>query len=563
MALGRSGIAVKFFVPAGAAVVLVMGAVTGYLVTRQQKDAVETARTQARLAEAQIRAARQYLADALEVAAPEAAAAELARSMFQAGEHAVRFIALELLNPDNGAQAAVERAALESFRRGEATELETVEGTGSTATFWRIVADVAPDERCSGCHPGVRRGDVVGAIAVSVPMDRMLQDARDQQLALGLGGMGVVAVLLMVIGVTLRQVVIRPLQERLGAGLLALAEGDLTRQVASAGKDEIGAATEALNRASRSLRALFGTLRESAAEVHAATRKVADAAARVRAGVQQVADTVDQMAQGAQRQSTAATTAADGVRQVGEMVRQVADATQTLAAGAELAAGLAQDGRSALTLISRQMEQIRETVGEAGKAVQDLDRRSQRIGQIVDVITTIAEQTNLLALNAAIEAARAGEHGRGFAVVAEEVRKLAEQSRQAASEIAGLVGEIRQGLDRVVEHTAAGSRAVTEGAGAVGSSGETFEQISRSVDVMVRQIQEISAAARQMATASEQATRAVEEIASVTEQSAAAAEEVASSSQEQAAAVEEVAASARSLAQLADRLMKAIEAFKV
>ena len=84
-------------------------------------------------------------------------------------------------------------------------------------------------------------------------------------------------------------------------------------------------------------------------------------------------------------------------------------------------------------------------------AIRGLGDKSERIGGIVDTITGIAEQTNLLALNAAIEAARAGEQGRGFAVVAEEVRKLAEESQQAAGQIAGLIGEIQAETEHAVE----------------------------------------------------------------------------------------------------------------
>ena len=104
------------------------------------------------------------------------------------------------------------------------------------------------------------------------------------------------------------------------------------------------------------------------------------------------------------------------------------------------------------------MQRVRVSGQEAQAGIDELARKSNEIGGILETITGIADQTNLLALNAAIEAARAGEHGRGFAVVAEEVRKLAEESGESATTIAELVKEIQQEIDRVVDLVAAGRR---------------------------------------------------------------------------------------------------------
>ena len=113
-------------------------------------------------------------------------------------------------------------------------------------------------------------------------------------------------------------------------------------------------------------------------------------------------------------------------------------------------------------------------VEELRNVINGLDQRSKEIGSIVDLITEVAEQTNLLALNAVIEAARVGEQGRGFAVVAEEVRKLAEQSRNAADEIGKLVRETQAESGNAVNSMQDGVKKVRAGTEAVLSSGETF-----------------------------------------------------------------------------------------
>ena len=398
-------------------------------------------------------------------------------------------------------------------------------------------------------------------LVLTAPRDELTRDLRALQ-SRALLVAAIMAVATLAIAFAVGRVQSRSVTD-VTAAMERLAEGDLTTRVAVRGRTEVARLAWAYNATSERLRELVGSVRGSARQVTAASEELAELSRQVDDAVRQVASTAQQMAQAADRQSAGATQTADSARQVGQTALRVSQATQDAAQAAQQAAALAQQGRSAVSAITQQMEQIQKAVDDSQKAVHGLGERSQRIGQIVDLITGIAEQTNLLALNAAIEAARAGEQGRGFAVVAEEVRKLAEQSRQAAQEIATLVGQIREDVERAVQSAGSGRSAVATGVQAITASGQTFEAIAEAVDRVAHQIAEVNAAAREMAAASEAAMRAVEEVASITEEHAAGAQEVASSTGEQSAAVQRITESATRLASMAQELLRSVEVFRV
>ena len=195
------------------------------------------------------------------------------------------------------------------------------------------------------------------------------------------------------------------------------------------------------------------------------------------------------------------------------------------------------------------MSEVRESALGVSEAMATLAAKSEEIGGIVSTITGIAEQTNLLALNAAIEAARAGEQGKGFAVVAEEVRKLAEESQQAAGSIATLIAEIQEDTSRTVSVVEDGATRSQQGAQVVEQAREAFAQISERV-------QGVSARIAQIA-------ESTGEVASVAEQSSASAEQVSASTQQTSASTQQIAASAQELARTAEELEQLVARFQL
>jgi len=292
------------------------------------------------------------------------------------------------------------------------------------------------------------------------------------------------------LSVLLANRIVNPLKE-MAAGVKRIAAGDLTVKISARGNDEVGMLARMVSNMAENLQQMVGRLCEYTTALNSHGQELSATAQQVTASMQEVAGNSSEVAAASQQGAANAESATEIARAV---------------------SGQARAGIQAVKESTEKMSSIRRAVHDGAGAVRQLGHNSARIGQIIETITGIADQTNLLALNAAIEAARAGEHGRGFAVVAEEVRKLAEQSSQAASEITGIIRQIKNDTEHAVKGMEAGVREVDEGSAVVEETGRVLERIIEEVDRVMELVEQVAAGARQSSEGIQQVAASAHEV---------------------------------------------------
>lgn len=348
--------------------------------------------------------------------------------------------------------------------------------------------------------------------------------------------------------------------------LTIMAEGDFSKPIQTEfmqRKDEFGAAGKCFNTLNIHMQDLIKHLANTSEHLASSSEELTASAEQSAQAANQVAGSITQVAQGAEKQLHLVTSTTNVVAQMSQGIEQVAQNAQTVSLATEKTASAATDGGQAVEKAVKQMSVIEEKTIQTATVIAKLEGKSQEIGQIVEVISNIAGQTNLLALNAAIEAARAGEQGRGFAVVAEEVRKLAEQSAEAATQIANLIGEVQQKTTSAVSYMTQGKTEVSTGTQVVNVAGESFREIIKMIQQMSDQMHEISGAIEEITSGSQQVVKAVKEIDKESKVSAEQAQTVSAATEEQSASMEEIASSSQTLSAMAEELRAAIGNFKV
>ncbi|SFM33277.1 methyl-accepting chemotaxis protein [Ectothiorhodospira mobilis] len=388
-------------------------------------------------------------------------------------------------------------------------------------------------KNCTSCHAMAQEGDVLGAVSMRVSLD-------DVNAAVGRFGLSITSIaflvsipVLLVMYLYTARAVTHPMQQMTrGLRGIAQGDGDLSHRLEVRGSDEIGQAAQAFNAMMDNFRDLIARVLDSTAHLAQAASDLAAITERTDAGVSKQRSEVDQLATAMNEMNATA-------QEVARNAQQGADATSE-------AQSAAQGGKEVVSGTMARIGQLADEVQQAADVIRELDKDSDEIGKVLDVIRGIAEQTNLLALNAAIEAARAGEAGRGFAVVADEVRSLANRTQSSTQEIQEMIERLQQASRKAVT-------VMEESKESAQSSRDSASEADQALDAINNAVATINDVNSQVASAAEEQSAVAEEMNRNVTSISDAAEENAQGARQTTEASEQLSRLARELQDLVGR----------
>ncbi|WP_371806215.1 methyl-accepting chemotaxis protein [Candidatus Lokiarchaeum ossiferum] len=299
---------------------------------------------------------------------------------------------------------------------------------------------------------------------------------------------------------------------------------------------------------------LIDNVKGVANEVSAMAQQLSESSNQINISIQEITSGSQDVARGAQHQTQSVNQISNAVSDVQNESQVLVSRTLKIATESKEGQEMAQEGKTLTSSLANQIEEINRGAGYVAEVMGSLSKKSSAINKIVDVISGIATETNLLALNAAIEAARAGDAGKGFAVVAEQVRKLAEDSKQAADQINELINAIQTEVSLAVSATDETVLQVKNGKNALEGTSTKLDalfEIINKTDLGIQDaIQSIKASDENI----NEIASNVQNINAVIEQSSGTAQELSSSTEEMASTLEEMSAAAEELNAAAERL---------
>lgn len=339
--------------------------------------------------------------------------------------------------------------------------------------------------------------------------------------------------------------------------------GNLTVRSTNRSKDEIGQVSESFNRMMEEITGLVRQTNQSAQEVLATAASLSDASRKTAGAAKEIAVATEEIANGATNLAVEAEKGSDLTVQIGSQVQSVIDSNVEMGQSANEVEEAGRTGSVYMDNLIQKTGQTEEMTRSMVEKVDKLQESTGSIRKILDVLGNITKQTNILSLNATIEAARAGAAGKGFMVVADEIRKLADQSRESIGIVGGIVENISREIDETVSVLSEAYPIFQEQIDSVREANQIFVTVQDNMSGFINRLSSATDSVRQLEGAQSTLALAMSNVSAVAEEASATSEEVASLSNEQLSISDGLVQLSNNLEAVSGKLRESLSRFTV
>ena len=394
-----------------------------------------------------------------------------------------------------------------------------------------------------------------------VPESYIIADA-DETARITAAAVAVTALIVIVIGFILSTSMGTTIRKIMN-GLEKASTGDLTVDIHTRRKDEFMILCESTNQMLGNIRALINKADTVAKALGNASERVGGNSGILLEETKSITTSISDVEKGIVMQANDAENCLTRMDDLSKKIGVVSENTGKIADIADVTKSTVSDGLATIDTLQDKVKATTQVTAEVISNIEDLEKASQSIANIVGAINDIADETSLLSLNASIEAARAGDAGRGFAVVAESIRKLAEQSLNSVNEIRNIVGKIQKQTVDTVEVAKQAEVIVNSQEEALKATIDVFHDIDKHVSGLAENLSQISAGIDAMEGAKKDTLAAIESISAVAEETASAVTEVNEAAGRQLEAVKKLNNESEELIDRSEDLVEAINKFTI
>jgi len=404
-------------------------------------------------------------------------------------------------------------------------------------------------------------GDTVGVLIVNLNADAAYKTFTEVRTRILIIGLMVLAVGI-IISVAFSHVMVKSIKI-FKKHVERIKSWDLTENIEISRNDEIGLLGESFNSLNNALADIVGKIREKSKELNEFAANLASISESIAFSSEETTQSVSEIASGATLQANELLYISNKLGEFNDIVEKIYRSLEETRKKIEETNNLSLEGNIQLQRLNNSIRSSSESFEIVADGINQLSVNAQQIDEINSVIQNIAAQTNLLALNAAIEASRAGEAGKGFTVVADEIRKLAEQSKDSSDKIRVIVDEIMASVQSVVTTSNEAGSKFADQVEIVEKTNRAFLSIIESLEEAVPVIEETCRKADEVVRSKDIIIEKIDSVSAVSQQTSAGAHEILKASETISAQTEEIAAFARTLHSSADGLYNETKVFTI